>query len=515
MTNTEGAVGQASTRVDSATVDRVGFLVLLAASSVTPLAFLTRQWPGRPSVSATVLLVAVTWCFGVLVWLCLNLLKVANGWIGGSAAAIIFVSWTFLDHFLPVGTGPGIRAALGVLVALWVALAVAAVVRERTARTVFAWVIMGLAMGGAVNLAQAIGDQAPPLEVEPVVASGASGHLPDVYFLVLDAYAREDVLSELFGFDNSSFLNELRSKGFVIGDQAVSEYSMTVASLSSTLMMDHVVAAGSPPGNREPSSAQLYNVMSGQNPTVLTLKGAGYEYVHLESGWGGTRCGHHVDICVRSRWEETAESLAQLTPFGEAYKHLAGSAFARAAVGQFDELHQVATESGTNPRFVAAHFILPHAPLFTTADCSIQFDERHRSPHINSPLVPDHLIAARRAAYVDQVQCVNSEVLEFLHQVDPSAIVVLISDHGPDSLGQLFVKNSEWTDIDRWERMSVLNAIRFPGCETADAYGVDLFTVLFGCLLGTGQSLTPDRQFVMNVNPDDPVVEVPAPVGDG
>jgi hypothetical protein len=46
----------------------------------------------------------------------------------------------------------------------------------------------------------------------PVRATAASK--PDIYYIILDGYARSDVMRELFGFDNSAFLDRLEAKGF-------------------------------------------------------------------------------------------------------------------------------------------------------------------------------------------------------------------------------------------------------------------------------------------------------------
>jgi len=38
--------------------------------------------------------------------------------------------------------------------------------------------------------------------------------LPDIYYIILDAYSGQVVLKDVLGFDNSEFLNYLRDKGF-------------------------------------------------------------------------------------------------------------------------------------------------------------------------------------------------------------------------------------------------------------------------------------------------------------
>jgi hypothetical protein len=42
----------------------------------------------------------------------------------------------------------------------------------------------------------------------------ASQKPPDIYYIILDAYGREDVLREVIGSDNSAFLAQLESLGF-------------------------------------------------------------------------------------------------------------------------------------------------------------------------------------------------------------------------------------------------------------------------------------------------------------
>ena len=58
---------------------------------------------------------------------------------------------------------------------------------------------------------------------------------PDIYFIILDAYGREDVLRERIGLDNSPFIERLRSKGFYVADRSTSNYQSTHLSLAATL----------------------------------------------------------------------------------------------------------------------------------------------------------------------------------------------------------------------------------------------------------------------------------------
>ena len=55
---------------------------------------------------------------------------------------------------------------------------------------------------------------------------------PDIYYIILDAYGRNDVLGE---FDNADFLTDLERRGFFVATSATSNYRDTLQSLASSL----------------------------------------------------------------------------------------------------------------------------------------------------------------------------------------------------------------------------------------------------------------------------------------
>jgi hypothetical protein len=64
--------------------------------------------------------------------------------------------------------------------------------------------------------------------------------LPDIYFIVLDSYSRNDVLQNDFGFDNSEFLQALEERGFFIPKCALSNYEETPQVIPSVLNFDYL-----------------------------------------------------------------------------------------------------------------------------------------------------------------------------------------------------------------------------------------------------------------------------------
>jgi len=66
-----------------------------------------------------------------------------------------------------------------------------------------------------------------------------AGDLPDIYYIILDMYARQDTLKELFDYDNSEFTNYLTGKGFYVATKSCSNHRTTYISLASSLNMDY------------------------------------------------------------------------------------------------------------------------------------------------------------------------------------------------------------------------------------------------------------------------------------
>ena len=87
---------------------------------------------------------------------------------------------------------------------------------------------------------QAIKPSSPIENMRPVPQ--ADSEYPDIYYIILDAYGRSDVVKEVFGYDNSSFIAYLEEKGFYVAGQSRSNYIQTALSISSSLNFDYLGA---------------------------------------------------------------------------------------------------------------------------------------------------------------------------------------------------------------------------------------------------------------------------------
>ena len=59
---------------------------------------------------------------------------------------------------------------------------------------------------------------------------------PAIYYIILDGYARSEVMRELFDFGNTAFLERLERKSFFVARGSNANYCKTPLSRSSSLM---------------------------------------------------------------------------------------------------------------------------------------------------------------------------------------------------------------------------------------------------------------------------------------
>lgn len=311
-----------------------------------------------------------------------------------------------------------------------------------------------------------------------------TGQQRDIVLVVLDGYGNSNVLREIYGFDNSPFEADLRSSGFEVSSQTIPNYGRTRLSVASVLQLQHPIQPG--PYVRADFD-HLLNVIGGENLLAQWLVGNGYTHTYVESGWFGTRCRSTVDVCVEGPWpneslyDVTNRSLLQDLPGLET-----GRSFSRGANRALEWLDDSLDPLLDNdrPDFVYVHVLAPHPPLFLDANCVLHPQDGFKGFTIAQPGMSDTQLDEARDWYVSQVQCVNSHLAALAEDADAKdAIMIMMGDHGPDSLGQLFAAGADWDEDQRFERMSAMLAARAPGCDmTAIETLVNVGRRLISCL---------------------------------
>jgi len=114
-------------------------------------------------------------------------------------------------------------------------------------------------------------------EIKPVVHNPGKNQR-DIYFIILDSYGRQDVLKDVFGYDNSTFTSALKKRGFYIPDCAFSNYDGTLSVIASILNYELLKNPASSNQDFESSSA-LIDKQIIDNKVRNYFKQFGYTFV--------------------------------------------------------------------------------------------------------------------------------------------------------------------------------------------------------------------------------------------
>ncbi len=332
---------------------------------------------------------------------------------------------------------------------------------------------------------------------KPATPPGAA---PNIYYIVLDRYARADVLDEFFHFDNSEFLLALRERGFHVAPESRANYPRTLSSLASTLNLDYVVHDLAAVGGAMGSGRRPLMKLIEDHAVGRFLKLRGYEHLHAGS-WVFHDNRHADRVYGACRLSEFSAALIGTTVFGP----LLGDAKFRGGCipanrrryweregGKFRWLERAV--AGDAPAFVFAHFLLPHDPYVFDVDGDfVTPEEEHRR--------------GRTQGYVDQVRFVNRRLLQTIDRIlarsERESIIVIQADEGPfpehlrDRLDGV-----DWSRASEAElrmKLGILNAYRLPGVDVGrlppDVSPVNTFRIILKEFFGTELKLLPDRAY--------------------
>ena len=189
--------------------------------------------------------------------------------------------------------------------------------------------------------------------------------LPNIFFIVLDGYGRSDVLSEVYGLDNSEFIGHLEQKGFYVASQSPANYCQTGLSLACTLNLTYLDELASKEGPKSADRRPLaYMIQSSQVRRIL--KALGYSFISFPSGFSATEI-RDADLFVRLGRSESEflNVVVDTTPIPLfLYESLNITDFdlhRRRILRTFQALSSFSYKK--SPYFVFAHIVSPHPPF--------------------------------------------------------------------------------------------------------------------------------------------------------
>jgi hypothetical protein len=414
-----------------------------------------------------------------------------------ASTVLVFFLWPFFQRFDVIG-GP-LGALLVVLPSIVMVWAVAAYGdRSRVALTMVG--LAALILVGVLYQVSNRGVGEPVFLEFAQASSGVPATYDDVLIVLADGYARDDVLRSEYGFDNSGFLEELSTQGFAVNPSMSANYTRTYASLGSVMALEYPVPTGEVDDSTE---ARLRLLMQQSGSLVHSFKEAGYEITVAETAWFGSHCGPFVDHCWREgTTRSSAYYLSLLTPLAPLVQGSVAHPFHATSWRQLRDLSAVFATAAhrDTPQMMFVHLDLPHPPLNLDASCNQRY-ESWRHGLILTADSNSEQSALRRAAFVEQTQCVNATLVQQLDQVlsaFPDTAILLFSDHGPDGQGQLWDTPDQITSEASAERLAVLSAARTRDRCIAFDTAVSLVNAVrgfTGCVLGLDIASLPDRAY--------------------
>jgi hypothetical protein len=317
---------------------------------------------------------------------------------------------------------------------------------------------------------------------------------PDIYYIILDGYAGNDVLKESLDYDNSSFLEQLAQRGFFVAAQSRSNYWKTLLSLPSSMNFEYLDdlarRVGIESGDKKPLREHLVN-----NRVFSFLKRYGYSTVAFTSGFRWTELRDADVYMSAGAWalNDFSGELVYNTPvsalveifMNQSFKHILHR---RRVLYLFD--HLADTVKMDPPIFVFAHVVCPHTPFV--------FDKDGNSI---SPVKAAGEFSAEDL-YVDQVKFVNRRVTEVVDSLLADSaqqpVIVLQADHGVRRMLQGEKPERNTPRIHK-EYFSILNVYYLPDCDYLQLYDsispVNTFRVILNHYFGTEFELLKDESY--------------------
>ena len=446
-----------------------------------------------------------------------------RNWPKASLAASLFLFFFFLFGDIAVwaskefGLGPAranflIFAGVAIVMIVWVWLLESRIKNVASVNLYFNLLAVLLLTNSALKVSGYLLNNGVSLSPEPASQTAVmktTEPRPDIYYIILDAYGRQDVLQSLYEFDNSSSLGELRTLGFYVADQSSSNYIQTMLSLSSSLNVDYLQslqANGKDVENRGDLVELLqnnkvkdilakngYQLISFHNEYKATLPSADIYYDDSQTG-----IAYPVTAFESILIDHTmARLLSHLPAFNKALIQMPYDTHRRYILATFTDLQKVPALDGNY--FVYAHIIAPHPPFV--------FDESGRPVSQSEPFtlndanyyLREHSRKNYISGYRRQLQYVNTLLLQtvktILSQSETPPIIIIQGDHGPGAY-------LHWGALEHTlpaERFGILNAYYFPDQDYSRLYPsispVNSFRVLLNQFFDGNYALLPDRHY--------------------
>ena len=304
---------------------------------------------------------------------------------------------------------------------------------------------------------------------------------PDIYYIILDGYAREDILLKHYQLDNSDFLEDLNLMGFYVARCSQSNYAQTQLSMASSLNSNYLENLDDRYTSGNTSRLGLPEWIK-HSSVRQSLESLGYRIIAFDSGYDPTRL-EDADKYLSPKIVQDINdfeglfirtTFARVLTEGIAFLNLPPDWEARDQAHRerilytLEKLKDIPNEPG--PKFVFAHIMSPHWP------------------HVFGPNgEPVHERPDSVTGYTNQVIFISGQILPVLTEIIENSktppIIIIQGDHGS------VIESPQM-------RMSILNAYYLPNDVDKLLYEgispVNSFRVIFNEYFGDKAPLLED-----------------------
>jgi hypothetical protein len=307
------------------------------------------------------------------------------------------------------------------------------------------------------------------------VPSLVKDQLPDIYYIILDGYPRQDMLLKYHKFDNRGFIKQLEAIGFYVAPCSQSNYALTDLSLASSLNLNYLDALS--PDNQAINLAD--NILHSE--TRQFLKGLGYDIVSFESGIWYTEFQNadyyinikrpvisvFLDFAHISAFESLFFKTTLLRIIEAVLRDPQKDAY-ELILFEYEQLKDAPALPG--PKFVFVHILAPHALPFIINAAGVFEVSNSVDPELGN-----------------EITYLNKRTLEAVQAIiagsNKQPIIIIQADHG----------------LDMEVRMANLMAFYFPNGGAKVLYPtitpVNSFRLVFDTYFGQNLPLLPDVSY--------------------
>ncbi|MBC7827325.1 MAG: sulfatase-like hydrolase/transferase [Chitinophagaceae bacterium] len=313
---------------------------------------------------------------------------------------------------------------------------------------------------------------------------------PDIYFLLFDEYGSSVSLKEQYNYGND-IDSLLTAKGFNVQTKSRSNYNYTSFSMSSILNMSYIY------GLKNPNALTLNEFINSNrlieyNQSMMLLESYGYDVVNYSM----------FDIMnaqslVKQYFLPLKKKLiSDRTLFYRINRDIGWLLYSKLSLpinpnrALLTYLHnndifvelvkETASKKSGKPRFIYAHFSMPHFPYF--------FDKDNRRRDDSLALLQRDMKMI--GSYLGYLPYVNTKIIELVNTIqhnNPDAVIIIMGDHGFRSYP---------TPPNPLPHFQNLNAVYFPDRDYKGLYesitGANQFRVIFNKMWHLGFPIIKD-----------------------